>query len=152
MIVNWHTSLIVWTLHWSLKCSCVVKLHFLFVCSWFWFYVWQLCTILIFATQFQKLLWFFFQTIVCSSLVAFKELDCERKCLKRLQVILEKVSSVNLREATTCNFQKPENPVLQTKLAWLSHWKMELLHIFDITFSEPLYLLILPFDCTSFGV
>ena len=64
---------------------------------------------------------FFFQTIVCSSLVAFKELDCERKCLKRLQVILEKVSSVNLREATTCNFQKPENPVLQTKLAWLSH-------------------------------
>ena len=64
---------------------------------------------------------FFFQTIVCSSLVAFKELDCERKCLKRLQVILEKVSSVNLRDATTCNFQKPENPVLQTKLAWLSH-------------------------------
>lgn len=152
MIVNWHTSLIVWTLHWSLKCSCVVKLHFLFVCSWFWFYVWQLCTILIFATQFKKLLWFFFQTIVCSSLVAFKELDCERKCLKRLQVILEKVSTVNLRDATTCNFQKPENPVLQTKLAWLSHWKMELLHIFDITFSEFLYLLILPFDCTSFGV
>ena len=64
---------------------------------------------------------FFFQTIVCFSVAAFKELDCERKCLKRLHVILEKVSSVNLREATTCNFQKPENPVLQTKLAWLSH-------------------------------
>ena len=90
--------------------------------------------------------------MVCFSVVAFKELDCERKCLKRLHVILEKVSSVNLREATTCNFQKPENPVLQTKLAWLSHWKMELLHIFDITLFESLYLLILPFDYTSFGV